>query len=137
MPGRFLIRYDICFYKLQTPFAKPLLHPHVLRTIFALYLQCHASKTVTAKANYILFYALCFLYMLSVATIAFDIVSFVVITSVSNNEHLFLSKKKKKNNGLISGWAECRYRLRHRYRSIHIIRLLRLHRPVHPSTLNL
>jgi len=47
--------------------------------IFALYLQClHASKTDAVNAKNILFYALCFLYILSVATIGFDIVSFVM-----------------------------------------------------------
>jgi hypothetical protein len=40
-------------------------------------------------ANHILFYALCFLYVLSVATIAFDIVSFATTTTVSNNKCLF------------------------------------------------
>ena len=64
--------------------------PGLYSGIFALYLQCHASKTDTVKANYILFYALCFLYLLSVATIGFDIVSFVITTPVSNKERLFI-----------------------------------------------
>ena len=53
--------------------------------IFVLYLQCHASKTDTAKANYFLFSSICFLYILSIATIAFDIVSYVVTTPVSDD----------------------------------------------------
>jgi len=53
--------------------------------IFALYLQClHASKTDAVNAKNILFYALCFLYILSVATIGFDIVSYVVDSDIGN-----------------------------------------------------
>ena len=79
--------------QLQRPSLKSLLSFSGLYSgIFALYLQCHAR---TAKANYILFYALCFLYMLSIATVAFDIVSFVITTPVSKNQASFFSLKRK------------------------------------------
>ena len=88
---------SVCF-TIATPLAKACLPPSsgLYSGIFALYLQCYASRTDTAKANYILFYSLCFLYMLSVATIGFDIVSFVVISPVSKIEPLFFFQKKSR-----------------------------------------
>lgn len=62
--------------------------PGLYSGIFALYLQYHASKTETVKSTSIILYALCFLYILSVATIGFDIVSYVTTTPVSNKESL-------------------------------------------------
>jgi hypothetical protein len=121
------VRY--LFYNCHDPSLKQPPFSGLYSGIFALYLQCHASKTDTAKPNCILIYALCILYVLSVATIGFDIISFVVPTSVSNNERFLFIK----NFALIVGWTERHYRFRHRNCSIHIIRLLRLHRSVHPS----
>ena len=95
--------------------------------VFVLYLQCHASRTDTVKSKSIIFYALCSLYILSVGTIGFDIVSFVTTTQVSNY------KEHSLNFALITGWAEHHYIIRHRNCSIHIIRLLWLHCPIHPS----
>ena len=56
--------------------------------IFALYLQYHSSKKETDNATQNIFYALCVLYVLSVALIALDIAIFLA-TFVSNNEPLF------------------------------------------------
>ena len=48
--------------------------------IFAMYLQCSSNKSGTAN---IVSYALCLLYVLSTATVVFDVVSIIVY--VSNN----------------------------------------------------
>ena len=55
--------------------------------IFAMYLQHHASRKDASKTADIVFYALCLLYLLSVATIASDLVDFL-IEDVWKNEHL-------------------------------------------------
>ena len=112
--------------------------PGLYSGIFALYIQCHASRTDAVKANNILFYLLCCLYFLSIATISVEMVYFVNTSSGFLLEvygdlaevsivHLFLIKKFLV--ALITGWAGL-----HHHCSIHLIRLLRLHRPVHPST---
>ena len=55
-------------------------------------MQHHASRNTTdnftLKQN-VIFYALCVLYVLSVAVTALDIAPVVVIVLVSNNENLF------------------------------------------------
>ena len=66
----------------------PPMFPGIYSGIFILYLQYHASKTDNVKANIIIFYALCLLYVLSVATVGIDIVNLLTTTTVSN-EHLF------------------------------------------------
>jgi hypothetical protein len=85
--GTISVLHLLCLLLKQSP-----AFPGLYSGIFVLYLQCHASKTDTAKANSFLFSAICFLYILSIATIAFDIVSFVVTTPVSD-ERLFYIKK--------------------------------------------
>ena len=53
-----------------------------------MYLQCHASKKWTGDNN-ITFYALCILYVLSVAVVALDTAGYWFNVFVSNNEYLF------------------------------------------------
>ena len=105
MLSRLLLRCDICS-TIATPLTKAVKYPPppfpgIYSGIFVLYLQYHASKTDTVQANNnILFYGLCLLYVLSVATIGFDIVSFVITTKVSNNERLFFNQKLSANHWL-------------------------------------
>jgi hypothetical protein len=57
--------------------------------IFAMYVQCHASKKGNNNAKQqVVFYALCMLYVLSVALNALDIATYVTIQFVSNNQYL-------------------------------------------------
>lgn len=63
--------------------------PGLYSGIFALYLHYYASKKDASKGNDILFYALCLLYVLSVATIILDLCGFF-LNLVSKNEHLAL-----------------------------------------------
>ena len=51
-------------------------------------MQCHASRKENAKQE-IVFYALCVLYVLSVAVITLDTGKFVVFVFVSNNAAFF------------------------------------------------
>jgi hypothetical protein len=57
--------------------------------IFALHVQCHASRQEiqNAKQN-IIFYALCVLYVLSVAVVALE-TGQIVVQFVSNNAVFF------------------------------------------------
>ena len=115
--------------------------PGLYSGIFALYIQCHASRD-TVKENKILFYVLCFLYVLSIATISVEMAYTLMNTGFLAEltldyypagvsiVHLFLIKNFLV--ALITGWAGL-----HLHCSIHIIRLLRFHRPVHPSMRNL
>jgi hypothetical protein len=52
-----------------------------------MYVQYHASKKVDGAKQNIIFYALCALYMLSVAVNALDIAT-IVVAVVSHNELL-------------------------------------------------
>ena len=56
--------------------------------IFLIYLQYTASPKNASKRNNILFYALCFLYVLSMASIASDLFVYFRVPEVSKNEHL-------------------------------------------------
>ena len=56
--------------------------------IFLMYLQYKASPKNGSKRNNILFYALCFLYVLSMATIVLDLYISFHVPAVSKNEHL-------------------------------------------------
>src|SRR5271155_3910736 len=80
----------ICSTTVRAP-AKAIQHhpiPGLYSGIFALYLQYHRSKKNIdqAKATSILFYALCALYVLSLATFSLDVADFVMqVREVSDN----------------------------------------------------
>ena len=56
--------------------------------IFLIYFQYNASPKNASKRNNILFYALCSLYVLSMASIALDLFIYFRVSAVSKNEHL-------------------------------------------------
>ena len=56
--------------------------------IFLIYLQYTVSPQNASKRNNILFYALCFLYVLSMATIVLNLFIYFRVPEVSKNEHL-------------------------------------------------
>jgi hypothetical protein len=61
--------------------------------IFAIHVQQHAFKNETGGnftfTRNLIFYALCVLYVSSVAVVALDVAPTVFDLFVSNNEHLF------------------------------------------------
>lgn len=92
MPGLVLIRYDIGLITvIPLEVAKTVQHvPGFYSGIFILFLRHNlASKKAASKGmrNNILFYALCLLYFLSMATIALDFFC-VFLQLVSKNEYL-------------------------------------------------
>jgi hypothetical protein len=82
-----LVRY--LFYSSES-LSKLWSIPGVYSGIFALHLQCHASRKESDDAKQkIVFYALCVLYVFSVAIITLDTGNFVVAAFVSNNAAFF------------------------------------------------
>src|SRR5271168_1616724 len=92
MSGRLFLWYDMHSRTVWAP-AKEVQYypiPGLYSGIFAMYLQYYQLKkdsTGQGKAKTILFYALCALYVLSLAVISLDTTEFVVTFSgaVSNN----------------------------------------------------